>query len=55
MNLHEFYTMGGYAAYVWPAFAVVLGIFGGQWILAKRHRRKIILKIKEVSCDKIIK
>ena len=47
MNLHEFYTMGGYALYVWPAFTVVLGTFSGQWILAKRHRRKMIGKIKD--------
>ena len=23
-SLHEFLTMGGYAAYVWPAYAVTL-------------------------------
>lgn len=55
MNLHKFYAMGGYALYVWPAFAVVLSTFSVQWVLAKKHRRKIIGKIKEVSCDKVIK
>lgn len=47
MNLHEFYTMGGYAAYVWPAFSVVACTLGLQWILARKHQKKTQQKIKE--------
>ncbi|MBY0377706.1 MAG: heme exporter protein CcmD [Gammaproteobacteria bacterium] len=47
MSFHEFYTMGGYAAYVWPAFAVAAVTLGLQWLLAQRYQQKIHRKIKE--------
>lgn len=47
MTLHEFYTMGGYALYVWPAFALVAVTLGIQWVLAHRHQRKTHQKIKD--------
>jgi heme exporter protein CcmD len=45
MNLHEFLTMGGYAAYVWPAFGVAAVFMGMQWVFAKREQKKIYRKI----------
>ena len=47
MSFHEFYTMGGYAAYVWPAFAVVAATLGLQWLSAQKYQQKIHRKIKE--------
>lgn len=45
MNLHEFLTMGGYAAYVWPAFGIAAVLMGMQWVLAKQEQKKIYRKI----------
>ncbi|MDF2867826.1 MAG: hypothetical protein K0S11_1296 [Gammaproteobacteria bacterium] len=45
--LHNFLTMGGYAAYVWPAYAVTLLILMGNTIGALRNNRKILKKLKQ--------
>lgn len=38
----EFLAMGGYAAYVWPAYAIVFLLFAVQLALPlRRHRRMI--------------
>lgn len=36
----EFLQMGGYAAYVWPSFAVVLGLMAGLAIVSWREWRR---------------
>lgn len=42
MSLQEFLNMGGYAAYVWPAYALtLLVIVGAAWLSRQRHRRLI--------------
>ena len=40
-NLHDFLTMGGYAAYVWPAYAVTLVIMVGNVFYSKYRARRI--------------
>ncbi len=45
--LHDFLTMGGYAAYVWPAYAVTLLILMGNIISAWRNNRRILKKLKQ--------
>lgn len=40
---HEFLTMGGYAAYVWPAYGVVLVVMVVNAILPG-HRQRVLLK-----------
>lgn len=41
----EFWAMGGYAAYVWPAFAVTILVLGGlawqSWASRRRLRRAL--------------
>ncbi|MDP7548849.1 MAG: heme exporter protein CcmD [Alphaproteobacteria bacterium] len=32
--------MGGYAGYVWPAFAIVLVVMAALWIVSDRSWRK---------------
>lgn len=42
----EFLAMGGYAAYVWPAFAfalvVMAGLFAQSWRAARRVERELV-------------
>ncbi len=41
-NLHEFITMGGYAIYVWPAYAIVAVVMIANIVIARRrHRRQL--------------
>ena len=35
----EFFAMGGYAAYVWPAFGFTILVLAGLWILSWRQMR----------------
>jgi heme exporter protein D len=35
----EFFAMGGYAAYVWPAYGVAALILVGLWIASVRELR----------------
>lgn len=40
----EFLAMGGYAAYVWPAFGAAAAVLVGLWLVSQRalaacHRR----------------
>ena len=43
MNLHDFLEMGGYAAYVWPAYGLSLVILvGTAWLSRLRHKRRIV-------------
>ena len=40
MNGNDFFAMGGYAAYVWPCFALVLALLVGNALAARSlHRR----------------
>ncbi|HEX5314203.1 MAG TPA: heme exporter protein CcmD [Gammaproteobacteria bacterium] len=39
-SLHEFLTMGGYALYVWPAYAAAFVVMAGSAWLALRGLRR---------------
>jgi heme exporter protein D len=40
MSLQEFFAMGGYAAFVWPSYAVTLLVLvGNVWLARSAHRR----------------
>jgi heme exporter protein D len=39
-GLTEFFRMGGYGAYVWPAFAVVAALMGGLLASSLRAARR---------------
>jgi heme exporter protein CcmD len=32
----DFWAMGGYARYVWPCYAIALGVLIGSWWTARR-------------------
>jgi len=50
MTLSEFFYMGGYAAFVWPAYGLGLVALGANvvlsWLNHKQVRRSIARKIK---------
>lgn len=43
---HEFWTMGGFARYVWPAYGVAFVVFGGSAWLARRGFRGALERAK---------
>jgi heme exporter protein CcmD len=36
MDLHKFFEMGGYAAYVWPAYGLTALVLVWNWWAARR-------------------
>ena len=44
--LNWFY-MGGYAPYIWPAYASVLFIFVSHLVYAKKQRKQVLNKLSQ--------
>ena len=44
--MNEFFAMGGYAAYVWPAYGLAAVILIGVWIASARS-----LKARQAEAD----
>ncbi len=44
--MSEFFAMGGYAAYVWPAYGVAAAVLIGLWLASVRA-----LKVREADVD----
>lgn len=42
MNWSEFFSMGGYAFYVWGSYLIALLIMGGEVVLLLRRRKALI-------------
>jgi len=50
MNLSEFFAMGGYAAYVWPSYCIVVLVLIGNVIAARAsHRRAAEEALRRLS------
>lgn len=47
MNLSQIFSMGGYAAYVWPAYCITLLVFGINFFSAITEKRKIKSLLKQ--------
>ena len=47
--MSEFFAMGGYAAFVWPSFALTAIVMGANLYLAKRRRNKVIARLQRDS------
>ncbi|HEY3858613.1 MAG TPA: heme exporter protein CcmD [Gammaproteobacteria bacterium] len=45
-SLHEFLTMGGYAVYVWPAYAVALVVIAVNAIAPSLRLRRLKAEIR---------
>jgi heme exporter protein CcmD len=46
MILNHLISMGGYGAFVWPAYFITLAVFGLNIILTLKEKRHIIKKLK---------
>ncbi len=46
--MREFFAMGGFAAYVWPAYAVFFLVLATDLIMTSRRRRKFIRQLRAV-------
>ena len=46
MNLVEFINMGGYAAFVWPSYAVGLAVLIGNVIAARASHRRAVAEAR---------
>lgn len=45
-SFHEFLTMGGYAVYVWPAYAVVAVVMIANVVIAWRRQRRVLKQLQ---------
>lgn len=44
-KLHDFIAMGGYGAYVWSSYAIMLAVFAGLWWYARHSRMRALRRI----------
>lgn len=44
--MHEFFAMGGYAIYVWPAYAVFFVVLAWDWLSPKLRRRQLLNELR---------
>lgn len=49
--MQGFLAMGGYAAYVWPAFAVTLVAMGGMFAVSWRQARRLEIELRKLRDD----
>ncbi|MGH8278187.1 MAG: heme exporter protein CcmD [Gammaproteobacteria bacterium] len=49
---HEFITMGGYAAYVWPAYAIALVVMLANAVLPLRRQRMLLKDLRRRLHDR---
>jgi len=45
MSLASFFAMGGYAAYVWPAYAVFLLVLAADYVAPVVRRRRLLKQL----------
>lgn len=45
MDWQTFLAMGGYAVYVWPAYALALVLLAGNWIAPELRERRLLRSI----------
>lgn len=44
--MHDFFAMGGYAIYVWPAYAVFFVVLAWDWIAPLLRRRQLLNELR---------
>jgi heme exporter protein D len=48
MNWSEFFAMGGYALYVWPAYGLMVLVLAFNLALPLRRRTEVVRKIRRL-------
>lgn len=46
MSLQSFFAMGGYAAYVWPAYALFFLVLAVDWLAPMMRRRRLLRELR---------
>jgi heme exporter protein D len=52
IQVNGFFAMGGYAAYVWPAYAAALIALGGVTLLSLLSRAQVRKELRERGLDR---
>ena len=52
ISVNGFFAMGGYAAYVWPAYAAALIALGGVTLLSLVARARVRRELRERGLDR---
>lgn len=52
ITVNGFFAMGGYAAYVWPAYAAALIALGGVTLLSLVARARVRRELRERGLDR---
>lgn len=52
IQVNGFFAMGGYAAYVWPAYAAALIALGGVTLLSLLARARVRRELRERGLDR---
>jgi heme exporter protein D len=51
MNWSEFFNMGGYARYVWPAYGLMALVLALNVVLPLRRRTEVLAKIRRLRAQ----
>ncbi len=46
MSLHEFLTMGGFAIYVWPSYAIFFIVLAADLAAPRLRRRRLVRELR---------
>jgi len=49
--MSEFFSMGGYAAFVWPAYGLTLVVLIANVLLPRRRHRRILRQLRQMGSD----
>jgi heme exporter protein D len=50
-TIDAYFAMGGYAGFVWPAYAVALTVLGGLALWSWRRRRQAVRALERLQRD----
>lgn len=45
----DFFAMGGHAPYVWGSFGMAAALVSIEWLLVRRRRKQIFMRLKRRS------
>jgi heme exporter protein D len=51
MNWSEFFSMGGYAYYVWGSYLIALILMGGEVLFVIRRRKSLLERNQQQVAD----
>ena len=49
--MSDFFAMGGYAAYIWPAYGIAAALLAGLWIASVRGLRAREAELEKAEPD----